>query len=246
MMTNEMHHTTPAIIMILSLSLSIILGAVIFLSSIENTNGIIYAQFQNNNSNITLGVNITSPQRGQQIPISTSNLNISGKSTDNPTADDCQVSVIVNDVKPYQPATANGNIGEKNDYSNWFFDLGSNYTSINEGTNEITAKLSCLSNSLNNNNNATKWYSINVTGITTTNNITVPTQSSPVINSSTQYEPNTDESQNPDEEQEEPLVDTTGKNAENVMKEEIGNFRERIMDEVEERLKEQGIELDLP
>ena len=50
----------------------------------------------------------------------------------------------------------------------------------------------------------------------------------------------------PDEEQEEPLVDTTGKNAENVMKEEIGNFRQRIMDEVEERLKEQGIELDLP
>jgi hypothetical protein len=50
-----------------------------------------------------------------------------------------------------------------------------------------------------------------VTGITTTNNITVPTQSSPVINSSTQNEPNTDELQNPDEEQEEPLVDTTDK-----------------------------------
>jgi hypothetical protein len=30
------------------------------------------------------------------------------------------------------------------------------------------------------------------------------------------------------------------------MKEEIRNFREWIMDEVEERLKEQGIELDLP
>jgi hypothetical protein len=173
-------------------------------------------------------------------------VNISGKSTDNPIADDCQVSVIVNDVKPYQPATANGYIGAKNDYSKWFFVLGSNYTSINERTNEITAKLSCLSNSLNNNNNATKWYSINVTGVITTNNITVPTQLSPVINSSTQNEPNNDESQNPDEEQEEPLVDTTDKNAKNVMKEEIRNFRERIMDEVEERLKEQGIELDLP
>ena len=237
MMTNEMHHTRPAIIMTLSLSLPIFLRAVIFLSSIENNNGsIIYAHFQNNNSNLSLGVNITSPQRGQQIPISTSNLNISGKSTDNPTADDCQVSVIVNDVKPYQSATANGNIGAKNDYSKWFFDLGSNYTSINEGTNEITAKLSCLSNSLNNNNNglnnnnnATKWYSINVTGVTTTNNITVPTQSSPVINSSTQNEPNNDESQNPDEEQKEPLFDTTDKNAENVMKEEIMNFRERII-----------------
>jgi hypothetical protein len=59
-----------------------------------------------------------------------------------------------------------------------------------------------------------------VTGVTTTNNITVPTQSSPVINSSTQYELNNDESQYPDEEQEEPLVDTTDKNAKNVMKEE--------------------------
>ena len=127
MMTYEMHHTRPEIIMTLSLSLSIILGAVIFLSSIGNNNGsIIYAQFQNNNSKYSLGVNITSPQRGQQIPISTSNLNISGKSTDNPTADDCQVSVIVNDVNPYQPATANGNIGAKNDYSKWFFILGSN------------------------------------------------------------------------------------------------------------------------
>lgn len=85
-----------------------------------------------------------------------------------------------------------------------------------------------------------------MTGVITTNNITVPTQWSPVINSSIQNEPNTDESQNPDEEQEEPLVDTTDKNAGNVMKEEIRNFRERIVDEVEERLKEQGIELDLP
>ena len=246
MVTNEIHHTRPAIIMTLSLSLFIILGAVIFLSSIENNNGsIIYAQFQNNNRNISLGVNITSPQRGQQIPISTSNLNISGKSTDNAIADDCQVSVIVNDVKPYQPATANGNTEAKNDYSRWFFILGSNYTSIKEGTNEIAAKLSCPSNSLNNNNNATKWYGINVTGATT-NNITVPTKSFPVINSSTQNEQNNDESQNPDEEQEEPLVDTTDKNAENVMKEEIRNFRERIMGEVEERLKEQGIELYLP
>jgi hypothetical protein len=65
MMTNELHHTRRAIIMTLSLSLSIILGTVIFLSRIENNNdNIIYAQFQNNNNNISLGVNITSPQRG--------------------------------------------------------------------------------------------------------------------------------------------------------------------------------------
>jgi hypothetical protein len=65
MMTNELHHTRRAIIMTLSLSLSIILGTVIFLSRIENNNdNIIYAQFQKNNNNISLGVNITSPQRG--------------------------------------------------------------------------------------------------------------------------------------------------------------------------------------
>ena len=51
---------------------SIALHTVIFLSSIENNNGdIIYAQNQNNNSIMSLSVNITSPQRGQQIPIST-------------------------------------------------------------------------------------------------------------------------------------------------------------------------------
>jgi hypothetical protein len=56
-------------------------------------------------------------------------LNISGKSTDNPTADDCRVSVIVNYVKPYQSATANSNMGAKNDFSKWFFILGFNWES---------------------------------------------------------------------------------------------------------------------
>ena len=65
-----------------------------------------------------------------------------------------------------------------------------------------------------------------MTGVTTTNNITVPTLSSPVINSSTSNEPNNDESQNPVEEQDEPLFDITDKNGENVMKEETKNFRE--------------------
>jgi hypothetical protein len=234
--------------MTFSLLFCIILGAVIFFSSLENNkSSITYAQFQNNNSNISLGVNITSPQRGQQISIVTNNLSISGKSTDNPTADDCQVSVIVNGIRPYQPATANGGIGAKSDYSKWFFILDPDYTSIKEGTNEITAKLSCLSNSLSNNSNATKWYSINVTGVTTpSNNITTLTQSSPVINSSAQDEPNIDESQSLEEEQEEPLIGAGDKNAEDAIKEEIKTLRERIMDEVEKGLKKEGIELNLP
>jgi hypothetical protein len=174
-------------------------------------------------------------------------LTVFGKSTDNQNADDCQVLVIVNGIKPYQPATANGNTGATNDYSIWFFILNSNYTSIKEGTNEITAKLSCLSNSLGNNSNATKWYSINVTGVAApSNNIMTPTQSSPIINSSAQDEPNIDESQNLGREQEQPLIGATDKSAEKAMKEEIKTLRERIMDEVEKGLKKEGIELNLP
>ena len=127
----------------------------------------IYGQVQNQK----IGVNITSPERGKTIPIN-SNLTIIGKSTDNPAADDCQVAVIVNNVKPYQPATANGSTGAPSDYSRWFFILSSNYTSIKEGVNEITAKLTCLPA-------ATKWYSVNVTGVASTQNITTTTMTSP-------------------------------------------------------------------
>ena len=81
-----------------------ILGAIFFIinySAHINT----YAQFQNNMSSLSLsGVNITSPQRGQQIPVNVNDLNIAGKSTDKPNANDCQVSVIVNGIEPYQSA----------------------------------------------------------------------------------------------------------------------------------------------
>jgi hypothetical protein len=130
---------------------------IVFLSGGFST---IYGQLPNQ----TIGVNITSPERAKTIPIN-SNLTVLGKSTDNPAADDCQVAVIVNGVKPYQPATANGSTGAPSDYSRWYFVLSSNYTSIKEGANEITAKLSCLPT-------ATKWYSVNVTGVASTQNTT--------------------------------------------------------------------------
>ena len=117
----------------------------------------IYGQMQTQK----IGVNITSPERGKTVPINTT-LTISGKSTDNPAVDDCQVAVIINNVKPYRPATANGSTGAPSDYSRWFFVLDSNYTSIKEGANEITAKLSCLPS------NMTKWYSVNITGVAST------------------------------------------------------------------------------
>ena len=250
MLINGRNNVMSAIVTVSLLSLSsFILGTVLFfLNSSGNNNNVIYAQFQNNNNSKTLlGVNITSPEKGQQIAVG-NNLTVSGKSTDEPTSNDCQVSVIVNSIKPYQPATANGTI-EKNDYSRWFFVLSSNYTSIKEGVNEITAKLSCLS-SLSN-NNTTKWYSINVTGISTAinNNITFPPQSSSVISPSNQdesnnnnNEPQSSETNENERRRQEPIFDTNN----DKIHEEVKKIRDNIIEGVKETLERQGIEWNLP
>ena len=105
----------------------------------------------------TIGVKITFPTTGQEVPAG-KGLKISGTSTDNAITD-CQVSIIVNDVKPYQPVNAIGPSGI-NDYSTWDYSLTSNYSAvIKEGPdNKITSKLECPPN-------LTKWYSVNVTGV---------------------------------------------------------------------------------
>ena len=105
-----------------------------------------------------IGVKITSPTTGQQVPVG--QLTISGTSTDNPTTD-CQVSVDVNDVKPLQNATATGP-GGVNDYSTWQFTYTEDYQLIEEGVNELTSKLTCISNPPT--ADLVKWDSINVTG----------------------------------------------------------------------------------
>jgi hypothetical protein len=148
------------ILLRLPLSMSFIIVILLFSHSTNS----IYGQLQNE----TIGVNITSPERGKTIPIS-SNLTISGKSTDSPAADDCNIAVIVNAIRPYQPATANGSTGGPDDYSEWFFVLNPNYTSLKEGVNELTAKLYCPAS------NMTKWYSVNVTGVTLTHTSTLNT-----------------------------------------------------------------------
>ena len=220
-----------------------ILVTALFSKSNYSAENAIFAQFQNGSIPLP-GVNITSPQRGQQIPVNISELNISGKSTDKPATDDCQVSVIVNDVKPYQPAGANGTTGENNDYSKWSFILSPNYTSINEGVNEVTAKLSCLPNVAGNTNNITKWYSINVTGIVIaeTNNSTVsipspPAASSPGADSNVQPESKSNQRLDSDVREEQDNNERIGK--------EIGNLKDRILKEVEENLRNEGIELNL-
>ncbi|HEX5673676.1 MAG TPA: metallophosphoesterase [Nitrososphaeraceae archaeon] len=95
-------------------------------------------------------------------PITTQNvstgreLSISGLSSDN-SLKNCSVSLIVNDVKPYQNADASGTDGT-DDFSQWKFVLRTSYTQIIDGENKITAKLLCSSA-------PTRWYSVFVNGV---------------------------------------------------------------------------------
>jgi hypothetical protein len=119
----------------------------------------------------SLGIKIISPIHNQTVPVG-SGFNILGTSTATDIGN-CYVSVIINNIKPYQNATASGPNGIK-DYSKWNFTLlHDKYTPIKEGQNKITSKLSCLngnnntnSNSITTSTNLTKWSSVNVTGVT--------------------------------------------------------------------------------
>jgi hypothetical protein len=117
-----------------------------------------------------LSVKIKSPTRGQQVLVG-SNLRISGTSTENATTN-CGVYVIVDSIKPYQKTVPTGKGAGANYYSTWIYPLNPKYTTIKKGANEITAKISSAAKP----NNLTKFYSINITGVTTppvvTNNST--------------------------------------------------------------------------
>jgi hypothetical protein len=101
-------------------------------------------------------VKITHPTPDQQISTNNGTLRISGISSDNSTSN-CEVSIIANNVKPYQRTVPN----KDDDYSSWSFTLNSSYTPIKEGPNKLTSKISCLAIPAN----ATKWYSVNFTGV---------------------------------------------------------------------------------
>src|SRR5919106_4837647 len=114
-----------------------------------------------------IGVKITSPSTGQQVPAG--ELTISGTSTDNATTD-CTVYADWNNTKPFQKAIAIGPAGV-NDYSKWTFTYTDDYHLITNGTNNLTSKLSCIDDSTGGSTaNLTKNYSVNVIGIATTNN----------------------------------------------------------------------------
>jgi hypothetical protein len=137
----------------------------------------------------TTSIKIKSPTNGQNISIG-SNLTISGIATgtnttgaitgNNRDGNRCYVSLIVNNIKPYQNATADGPNGV-NDYSKWYYTLSTKVGgAIKEGQNKLTGKLSCLrGSSINTNstdvsnttNNLIKWYSVNVTGVSTSSTV---------------------------------------------------------------------------
>jgi len=121
------------------------------------------------------GIKITSHVTGQQV--AAGELRISGISTDNATTN-CKVYVDWNDLKPFQNATATGTSGI-NDYSNWTFTYTGDYHLITEGTNELTSKISCFDIPSDiTSANSTKYYTVNVTGMTTQNNMTASAESS--------------------------------------------------------------------
>ena len=73
------------------------------------------------------------------------------------------IEVIVNNVKPYQPAISTvgpGRNGGAADYSKWKFDITSKYTTIKPGENRITAKYECEDNPA-----LKSFSSVNVTGV---------------------------------------------------------------------------------
>ena len=140
-------------------------------------------------------VRIISPAKGQQISTSkdlvvygitstassspsspSSSATATTNSTGKALTHNCQVSMIVNGVKPYQPAKATGKGGPA-DYSKWIFVISSKNGMLKQGpNNKITAKYVCSSDP-----GIVSHYSINVTGIAET----IPIRST-MVNASSQ------------------------------------------------------------
>ncbi len=106
-------------------------------------------------------IKITSHIKGQTVSEGT--LSINGVSSDN-SASTCDVYVLLNGIKPYQRVVPAGQSGSSNgtkDYSLWKFTFLPTYGLITEGDNKMTAKITCMNGSVN----ATKFNSLNVTGV---------------------------------------------------------------------------------
>lgn len=100
------------------------------------------------------GIKIIFPKQGQSIH-NDKNLTITGMSTYNHHAK-CRVSIVLNNVRPYQNVIATGHNGS-NDYSAWKFPLSSKYAIVKPGLNRVAAKLICSAKPTN----ITKFYGVN-------------------------------------------------------------------------------------
>src|SRR5678815_1108292 len=119
----------------------VIVGLSLLFSTIMISN-VIMAYSQSSTKRPTIhGVKIHAPGLGEKVSIAVNNLTITGRSVDNQSSD-CQVFVIVNDVKPYQKALAIG-LNGGDDFSQWKYALFPDYAKLKFGTNKITAKIDC-------------------------------------------------------------------------------------------------------
>ncbi|MPZ05587.1 MAG: hypothetical protein GEU26_04080 [Nitrososphaeraceae archaeon] len=105
------------------------------------------------------GVKILSPTKEQEMPVNTQNFTVEGVSTDNST-NNCDVSLLLNGVTPYVKASSRGQNGT-DDFSAWERLFNSNLH-LNVGENKLTARLLC---SDDNNDQISKYHSVNFTGI---------------------------------------------------------------------------------
>jgi hypothetical protein len=131
---------------------------------------------------LSLGVKVASPINDEQVSVRNNNLKFIGTSTDSINSD-CRVSVILNDIKPYQNVLPTGP-GGKDDYSLWSFLLTPDYNAtIKEGPNKVTARLSCANPNATTSDLATH-YSVFFRGVDS-----MPTNAAIPSSSSTNQQP---------------------------------------------------------
>ena len=99
-------------------------------------------------------IEISSPKSDQEVEAGS--LTIYGTSSDNALRP-CHVSVVLNEVWPYRNVTATGPEGN-DDYSKWKFTFDPYYKMIEEGQNEIAAKIVCVQNDDTNSTAINKLY----------------------------------------------------------------------------------------
>jgi hypothetical protein len=150
----------------------VVIGFALFMTSIIWNNDTILVDAQTTSlplpsrspSIVPPSIQITSHQDGQQVPAG--ELTIEGISSDDKKTD-CQVYADVDDNTPMRNVTADSRSGKNNDFSKWTFTYMEQYRLINEGENELTAKISCFGVSSSPSIPLSEWHTINVTGIPT-------------------------------------------------------------------------------